>query len=289
MTTVPALLYETIDEKVAHMLDFEIEPALVSSLIVMVVLLVLGAIVGLRARKALKNEEYKKRPSGLMFYAEQYVNFVDHFAVNTMGYEVFEPWGGYFFTLFAYLFIAFNFSLFGLPSVIDWLAAPLSLAIIMFAIIQYQGLKWSRWSYFHRYVEPIAVFLPVNLITMWSPILSTTMRLFGNALSGTIIIGIIQWALSNLSGVLFGSLTAMAQAHYFPLWDPDQSTVWTQIWLAPIPIGVLNLYFSLFSGGVQTLVFCSLNAVWIAAERPVSEESSPALLDRERPAAAETR
>ena len=225
MTTVPALLYDTIDEKVAHMLDFEIEPALVSSLIVMVVLIVLGAIVGLRARKALKNEEYKKRPSGLMFYAEQYVNFVDHFAVDTMGYEVFEPWGGYFFTLFAYLFIAFNFSLIGLPSVIDWLAAPLSLAIIMFVIIQYQGLKWSRWSYFHRYVEPIAVFLPVNLITMWSPILSTTMRLFGNALSGTIIIGIIQWALSNLSGVLFGSLTAMAQAHYFPLWDPDQSVL----------------------------------------------------------------
>ena len=88
MTTVPALLYDTIDEKVAHMLDFEIEPALVSSLIVMVVLLVLGAIVGLRARKALKNEEYKKRPSGLMFYAEQYVNFVDGFAVDTMGYQV---------------------------------------------------------------------------------------------------------------------------------------------------------------------------------------------------------
>ncbi len=281
MNAIP-LFYDTVDEKVAHMLDFELEGPLLSSLIVMTVLLLVGAVIGLNAHLAYKRGDYKKRPKGLLYFAEEYVNFVDRFAVNTMGSDVFELWGGYFFTLFAYLFVAFNISLFGLPGVIDWLAGPLSLSIIMFIIIQYQGLKWNKLSYFHRYVEPVFIFLPVNLITMWSPILSTTMRMFGNALSGTIIVGLIQWALSNASGALFGSLTSMAQANYIPIWDSDQSTVWTQIFLAPIPMGILNLYFSLFSGGVQTLVFCSLNAVWFAAERPVEEEASPALLDRER-------
>lgn len=273
---------ETVDERFATMLDWDLDPNLYSSLIVMGVLLLLGIVVGISARRAYKREDYKKRPKGLMFYAEQYVNFVDRFAINTMGHDVFSPWGGYFFTLFAYLFVAFNVSLFGLPSVIDWMAAPLSLAIVMFVIIQYQGLKWSKWSYFHRYIEPIAVFLPVNLVTMWSPILSTTMRMFGNAISGTVIIGLVQWAFGNLSGAIFGPLTEAARLNYVPFWDSDQSTVWTQIFLAPIPIGILNIYFSLFSGGVQTLVFCSLNAVWIAAERPVEDDSSPALLDRER-------
>ena len=47
-----------------------------------------------------------------------------------------------------------------------------------------------------------------------------------------------------------------------------QGTAWTGIFLAPIPMGILNLYFSLFSGFVQTLVFCSLNAIWISNERP---------------------
>ena len=41
-----------------------------------------------------------------------------------------------------------------------------------------------------------------------------------------------------------------------------------QVVLGPIVIGVLNLYFGLFSGYVQTLVFASLNGVWIGAEIP---------------------
>jgi F-type H+-transporting ATPase subunit a len=76
--------------------------------------------------------------------------------------------------------------------------------------------------------------------------------MFGNALSGTIMILIVQWALKGLSGVIFGFM------------GPNIST----LWLAPIPVGVLNLYFALFSGFIQTLVFISLNAAWISAERP---------------------
>lgn len=41
-----------------------------------------------------------------------------------------------------------------------------------------------------------------------------------------------------------------------------------QIILGPILIGVFNLYFGLFSGFIQTLVFSSLNAVWISQEMP---------------------
>ena len=176
----------SFNDKVESMFHWDgwasIDAPLVSSLFVMAILAVIGIVVGIRARIALKRKEYLQKPKGIMFFAELYYNMCNNFASSNMG-ETHVSWGGYFWTLFAYLFIGFNISLFGLPSLVDWLACPLCLAIIMFAIIQFQGLKYSKLGYFHRYVEPIFVFLPVNLITMWAPIVSTTMRTSGSAIT----------------------------------------------------------------------------------------------------------
>jgi len=264
--------------KIAHMFDWSIDAPLYSSLMIMAIVAVLAIIVGIWARVAYKKKAYLKRSKGFLFYAEWYYEFCQGFVDKNMG-EGFTLFGGYFMCLFAYLFVAFNWGLTGMPSVIDWLAAPLSLSLIMFVLIQIQGVRFNHLHYFHRYVEPIVAFLPVNLITMWSPIISTCIRMFGNCIAGTIIIGLIQWALSNASGALFGSLTTMAQVNYFPSWDITHSTVWTQIFLAPLPMGVLNIYFSLFSGFVQTTVFGFLNALWMAQERPMEEE--PKLAERQ--------
>lgn len=247
-----------------------IDAPLLSSLLIMAVLIIVGAIVGIRATIGLKKKEYLKRPKGILFFAELYYDMCQGFVGSNMG-ESAKGYGGYFWTLFAYLFISFIFSIFGLPSVVDWLAVPLSLAIIMFVIIQAVAIKYQHFGYFHRYIEPIPVFLPINLITMWSPIISTTMRMFGNCLAGSVIIGLIQWALANASNAIFGAMGVTGfigtnLESYWNLWPH-----WTGIFLAPIPMGILNLYFSLFSGFVQTLVFASLTALWIAQERPMAE------------------
>lgn len=246
-----------------------LDAPLFSSLIIMAILLILGAIIGIRAHIGLKRKEYLQRPKGLLFIAELYYDMCDNFVVSNMGKSG-AGYAGYFWTLFAYLFLGFTFSLLGLPSVIDWLAAPLSLAIIMFVMIQVVAIKYQHFGYFHRYIEPIPVFLPINLVTMWSPIISTTMRMFGNCLAGSVIIGLVQWALSNASSAIFSAmgvsgLIVGADAYW------NASPTWTGIFLAPIPMGVMNLYFSLFSGFVQTLVFASLTALWVAQERPEEE------------------
>ena len=125
----------------------------------------------------------------------------------------------------------------------------------MFILIQATALRYQRWGYFHRYIEPLKIWLPINLVTMWTPIISTCLRMFGNCLSGSVIIGIVSWVLKLLSYQIFSFIGP-----------------WGQVFLAPFAIGVLNLYFSLFSGFVQTLVFASLNAVWIGAEMPEEDE-----------------
>jgi F-type H+-transporting ATPase subunit a len=263
------VLEMTYQDKINSMFDWKMDASMYSSLIIIAILLVIALIVGIRARIALKKKEYLERPHGIMFLADLYVEFCVNFASDKMG-ETFADMGGYFMTLFAYLFIAFNWGLTGMPSVIDWLAAPLSLSIIMFTLIQFTALRYQHWGYFHRYIEPFAVFLPINLVTMWTPIVSTCMRMFGNCLSGTIIIGLLQWALGRLSQNILAMVGATSAASLPPY-------TWASIFLAPIPMGILNLYFSLFSGFVQTTVFSTLTALWIAQEKP--EEETPSLTD----------
>ena len=131
----------------------------------------------------------------------------------------------------------------------------------MFVLIQATGIRYQKWGYFHRYIEPVKHWLPINLLTMWTPIISTSLRMFGNALAGSVIIGLVNWATKKLSLAIFGFLGEAGM-----------------IFVGPVIIGVLNLYFSLFSGFIQTLVFASLNAVWIGQEMP---EDDPMGTDRQ--------
>ena len=267
-----------LSERLKDMLVFDwdhINAPLFSSLFIILVLIILGIIIGVKANRAVKTGAYKHAPRGILFWADAYYDYISNFTVNNMGNSS-KMWSGYFFTLFAYLFLAFNASLFGLPSLIDWLPAPLCLSVIMFLWIHIIAIKYQHWSYLKRYIDPIPIFLPVNLITMWSPIISTTMRMFGNALAGTVLITLIQWATSNLSATIFSSLGLSLEiqnvtGNWYNWWN--SFPYWTGTILSPIPMGFVNIYFSLFSGFIQTLVFASLTSLWIAQEKPVDEDN----------------
>lgn len=267
-----------LQERLKDMLVFDwehINAPLISSLFLIVVLIIIGIVIGVKAKKAVKTGAYKHAPRGVLFWADAYYDYVANFTIGNMGNSS-SIWTGYFFTLFAYLFLAFNVSLLGFPSVMDWLPGPLCLSIIMFLWIHIIAIKYQHWAYLKRYIDPIPIFLPINLITMWSPIISTTMRMFGNALAGTVLITLVQWALSSLSATIFSALGVSLQIQsvtgsWYSWWN--SFPYWTGTLLSPIPMGVLNIYFSLFSGFIQTLVFASLTALWIAQEKPQDENN----------------
>ena len=234
-------------------LNFEITGPIYSSLIIMGLVFVLCLIIFIETLI----QDPLKKPKRILALAEFFVDFVDKFAREKMGPNS-GNWGAYFMCLFVYLFLSFIWSITGMTSVIDYFLVPFSLSVIMFVLIQVTGIRHQHLHYFHRYVEPIKLWLPINLITMWTPIISTSLRMFGNALAGSVVIGLVDWALRKAS---LSMLSGM----------PNNSG---QVFLAPIPIAVFNLYFSLFSGFVQTLVFASLNAVWIGQELPQQEPMS---------------
>lgn len=240
-----------ISQMIDRWWDLDVSGALISSLMVMALIAILAIVIGIKARRA----DPKVAPRGILLLAEMGVSSLDNWTSEMMGHRNVGNWPGYFAGLWVYLFISFNWSLLGLPSIIDYLLVPFTLSLVMFVLIQVTALRYQHLGYFHRYIEPLKIWLPINLVTMWTPIVSTSLRMFGNCISGSVIIGIVNWALKSASMAIFGAIGP-----------------WGQIFLAPFAIGVLNLYFSLFSGFVQTLVFASLNAVWIGAEMPEDED-----------------
>jgi len=229
----------------------ELNGEVFSSLIVVLIIVVVAIIVGIKARHA----DPLKKPKGILFLAETGVGFFENLAVGLMG-ERWRFFGGYIMGIASYLFLAFIFGLTGLPSPVTNLAVPLSVGLSTFVLIHFTALKYQRWGYFKRYVEPIPVFLPINLVTVWAPLLSLTFRLFGNAISGWVLMSIVYEALQSLSAMIFSFIPAG----------------FNEIFLAPIITPLLHCYFDLFSGFIQTTVFIFLTMIFVGQEGPEDPE-----------------
>ena len=232
---------------VAQLKSTELAGGVFTSMIVMLIMIILAIYIGIRAHF----HDPLKKPKGMLLIAEMGVTFFEDFAEGLLG-KRFRIFGGYLMAIGVYLFIAFIFGLTGLPSPMTTLSVPLSLGLSTFILIHATAAKYNKIRYFKRYVEPLPFFLPVNLISMWAPLLSLTLRLFGNALSGFVIMNIVYYALQNLSAMVFAAIEA-------PL---------NEVFIAPFIAWILHLYFDLFSGFIQTTVFLSLTTIYVGQETP---------------------
>ena len=209
---------------------------LVSSLIVILIIVILSLIVGILAAK----HDPLKKPKGLLLLAEMGVNFFDNFAHDLVGTAL-PNFGGFIMGVAMYLFISFIFGLTGLPSPVTYMAVPLSLGLVTFLLIHYTSARYTKWRYFKRYIDPIPIFLPINLISMWAPLLA-----------GWALLSIVEYALRDLSSTLFSFI----------------QSEWNQVFLAPLPLAILHAYFDVFSGLIQTFVFILLTSIFIGQEIP---------------------
>lgn len=227
--------------------------SLFSSLVCMLIILIAVIIVNIKARFV----NPLKKPKGLMFFFETGVNFFDGMASDLMG-PSFKNFGGYIFVISCYLFLAFIFGLTGLPSPMTNLSVPLSLGLMTFVLIHATSIRYTKWKYFKRYVDPLPFFLPINLLSMWAPLLSLTFRLFGNALAGWTLMSVVYYALESLSQMIFGFISS-----------PEGLNT---IFIAPFITPILHAYFDLFSAFIQTAVFIMLTMLFVANEVPDEED-----------------
>ena len=227
----------------------KINAATIVSLIVLLAIVIFSIVFGLAIRKADPLKPQNKR----VFIADWFVSKVDGFVQKMMGTH-FEKLGPYFAVLFLYLPVSFMIGLLGfsVPPLGVW-AIPMTVAMGTFILIHATAIKYQKWKYFKRYTSPFAIFLPINIMTTFVPLISLSFRILGNVLAGTIIMTMIYAATEAISSMLipFNFLGVL---------------------VAP----VFHLYFDVFGAYIQTTVFIFLSGIWISqeAEGYVPEEAN---------------
>jgi F-type H+-transporting ATPase subunit a len=101
------------------------------------------------------------------------------------------------------------------------LSTTVALALCVFVAVPLFGIKdQGLGGYLKSYLEPTFIMLPFNIISELSRTLALSVRLFGNMMSGTMIIAIllsITPFIFPLVMTLLGLLTGMVQAYIFSI------------------------------------------------------------------------
>lgn len=200
----------------------------VSILIVCALLLIFALVV------RSKLSEADGKPGAFQSAVEFMVEALDNMVKGSMGTKG-TGFRNYIGSLFLFLILANLSGLLGLrPPTADY-GVTLPLGLITFSLIQVNNIRYNKVEAFTGLFKPLPFLFPINLIGEIAVPFSLSLRLFGNVLSGTVIMGL-----------LYGLLSKVAIA-----WP-----------------GVLHIYFDLFSGCIQAYVFCMLTMVFISDKLP---------------------
>ena len=199
-----------------------------------------------------------KRPGKIQVLLEKIVTMLYNLVESTMGKHnlKFAPYIG---TLFASSIFG---SLIGMTGIFRSSTADLSVTLAWALVTT--GLVWANniknfgfKTWLKGFTEPIFIMTPMNIISEIASPLALAFRHFGNVAGGSVLTALIYSALALLSSAVLGWIPGLiGQIPFFQ---------------AGIP-AVLSVYFDLFSGFVQALVFSLLTMVYVSGASPAPEE-----------------
>ena len=101
------------------------------------------------------------------------------------------------------------------------LSTTVALALCVLVAVPFFGIReHGMGNYLKSYIEPTAIMLPFNIISEVSRTLALAVRLFGNMMSGAMIVGILLTIVPLIFPIimtLLGLLTGMVQAYIFSI------------------------------------------------------------------------
>lgn len=199
------------------------------------IIVILLSIFAIYVNSKIKNAKADEKPSGFLNFIELLVEGVESLVKSTMGPDKmkFAPYIG---TLALYLVVANLFGLLGFTPPTSDYNVTFGLALITFILTQYYGLRSKGLGgYVKGFFEPMPFLFPLNIIGELANPVSLSFRLFGNILSGVIIMGLMYAALSSLS-----------------------------VFAAPLITPAFHAYFDVFAGVIQTFIFVMLTMVFVS-------------------------
>ncbi len=188
-------------------------------------------IAALLVNRAVRRADWRKQPGRFLNGAEMLVEAVDRFTLGNMGTEHGGAFANYIGTLFLFLMLSNMAGVFGLRSPTADYGVTLALGLLTFFLIHYNGIRYQKAKHVTKLFRPFFL-APIQIIGEIAVPLSLSLRLFGNVLSGTVLIALVYGLLPR---VLLLVLPAF-----------------------------LHAYLDVFSGAVQTYVFCMLTMVFVA-------------------------
>lgn len=198
--------------------------------ILIVMLIIIGFAIA--ANRAMKKAT--EVPSGFQNVVELIVEKLDGMVDTPMGSNA-PRFYNYIGTVFIFILISNISGLLGLrPPTADY-GVTLPLGILTFVLIHFNQFKYQKpkdiWTDMCSPLPPwLPIWFPINLISEIAVPISLSLRLFANVLSGTVMMALIYGLLG---------------------------------WFATIWPAALHVYFDLFSGAIQTYVFCMLTMTYI--------------------------
>ncbi|WP_300080576.1 F0F1 ATP synthase subunit A [uncultured Thomasclavelia sp.] len=212
-----------------------IQPELIFSLIIITVLSIFFILAG----RKIKAADSTKRPTGIVLVCETGVKMIQDYMATLMPAQFSKNYYPYFAMMFIYIFISNISGLFGFEAPTSNYSITLAITIITFTLIQYNALKTKG---VFTYIKDI-IWPPTNILGTLAPLISLSMRLFGNIVAGSILLSLIY----SFTGYL---------SEYVINFN----------FLGPLIAPIFHAYFDVFAGFIQTLVFVTLSSILIALE-----------------------
>lgn len=170
-------------------------------------------------------------PGTFQNVVELIVEKLDGMVNSTMGKNG-ANFRNYIGTIFIFILVSNISGLFGLrPPTADY-GTTLPLGLMTFTLITFCKFKYQKVTgVIKGLCDPWVFWAPINIIGDVAVPISLSLRLFANVLSGTVMMALIYGLLSKI-------------AIFWP--------------------AALHVYFDIFSGAIQTYVFCMLTMTYIS-------------------------
>lgn len=240
------------------------QSVILSILVTALIMFIMILVCYLKVKKLKPNQA----PHGIVLLFEWYFQAIETMTIEMFGsmsdqYKKLAPY-------FAFLLFYFGFGdilgVFGFAELAQNYTIPLTNGIICLIGIFYLGIKHQRWLFLRHFFFKMKIhgriipymINPLEVIGLFTPIVSLTFRLWGNIFASVIVIAFVY---------LIGQLMGPAGNIEGPLNCPGLIIVGGFI-LAPLP----HLLFDLFIDPIQAYVFVILNLTYWAM-RTNSEEA----------------
>ena len=242
----------------------------------------------------------KKHPTGAQVLVEKGVSLIYNLTVSAMGQHN-AHWAPFMGTLFLSSICGSLIGMTGfLRSVTADLSCTLVWALMVTALIWYHNIKNNGFlNWLKGFTEPMVVMTPMNIVSEIAQPVSMAFRHFGNVAGGGVITSIIYTAFALVSSLVLNWIAStwimgvalMAAGIAIWLLVKKKKLIVKLLAIVSFVLGlfgllqatgvlsgvpilalgvpaVLSVYFDVFSGFVQALVFTLLSMVYIAGACP---------------------